>query len=348
MRRVIIAKNQTIYRQVCLPVLGNVNVRAGETIGLDTVIAEVNLPERFEMIDIPNHFKIEPEQSIGMIKRLVGDVISRGDVLAQKEGFITQLFRSPADGKVVSLREGRITLALGMEKRQVFSPVPGMVTEIIPNRGAVIAVRGMVIEGSWANGAVAHGELAIWEDLDKNVLGIPNDTIEDKIVAFKSPISGGQLRRILRLKPLGLIFPTLVFEQYKLLRESEIAAMSLMGFGDAQMDSVSLAMLENMQGKEVYLLGEKAEDGREVKPFLVLPEESEPDLGLLHEDVSLKAGAKVRLRGKPYTGMVGIVKELPDEPATFASGLKSKMVSVEVADGEILNAAMDNLELIVE
>lgn len=46
--------------------------------------------------------------------------------------------------------------------------------------------------------------------------------------------------------------------------------------------------------------------------------------------------------------MVGIVKELPDELATFASGLKSTMVSVEVADGEILNAAMDNLELIVE
>lgn len=348
MRRLIIAKNQTVLRKVCLPVLGSVNVRAGETIGLNTVIAEVNLPKRFEMIDIPSHFNVAPEDCGGMIKRLVGDVISRGDVLAQKEGFITQLFRSPADGKVVSLREGRITLALGVEKKQLFSPIPGMVTEIIPDRGAVIAVCGSVVEGAWANGKAVHGELVLWDDLEKNVLGIPSVSLENKIVVYSTMLAGGQIRRLARLKPLGIILPTLTAEHLKVLQETDIAVMSLMGFGDAAIDSVSLAMLETMRGKEVYLLGETPADGLPVKPLLVLPEETVPGLGLLDEEEQIKPGSKVRLRGKPYTGMIGVVKALPEEPATFASGLQSKVVSVEVTSGEVINAALDNVEWIPE
>ncbi len=346
MRRVRIAKNQTITRKVCLPVLGSVNVRAGETVSRDTVIAEVNLPARFEMIDIPAHFNVAPEDCIGMIKRLVGDVISRGDVLAQKEGFITQLFRSPADGKVVSLREGRITLALGVEKKQLFSPVNGMVTEIIPDRGAVIAVSGSVVEGSWANGLSVYGALVFWDDLEKNVLGIPSTSLEDKIVVSKSALAGGQLKRLLRLKPLGIVLPTLTVDQRKMFEDTNIAVLSLMGFGDVSMDSVSLAMLETMQGKALYLLGETFDETE--KPLLVMPEENVPELGLLQDDLTMEIGAKVRLRGKPYTGMVGLVTALPDEPATFASGLQSKVVSVELLSGEVINAAMANVEWILE
>ena len=348
MRRVIIAKNQTISRKICLPVLGSVNVRAGETVGLDTVIAEVNLPERFKMIDIPSHFKVTPEHSIGMIKRLVGDVISRGDVLAQKDGFITQLFRSPADGKVVSLREGRLTLALGMKKMQLFSPFPGMVVEVIPNRGAVIAVRGSVVDGNWSNGRTAHGELVFWDDLEKNVLGMPNVSLEGQIVVYSNVPSAGQIRRLARLKPLGIVLPTITMEIFRIMQELDTAVISLMGFGDAAIDLASLDMLKTMVAKEVYLLGESPADGSFAKPLLVMPEESVPDLGFPEDSPIIKPGAKVRLNGKPYTGMVGVVKALPDEPATFASGLQSKVVVVEVLSGEVINAAMDNVEWIIE
>ena len=348
MKRVLIAKNQAVTRCVCLPAPGNLKVRAGETVDFGTVIAELSQPERFEMIDIPSHFKVSPEQAEGMVKRLVGDVLAKGDVLAQKDGFITQLFRSPGSGKVVSLREGRITLAIGMQKRQLLSPVPGIVAELLDGCGAKIALNGSVIEAVWANGKSAKGELVFWDELEKKGLGIASASVKDKIVAFKKTASGGQIRRLLRLKPAGVVLPSVSVKQLKVLDECDTAVLSFLGFGEANMDALSLAMLETMLEKTVYLLGETSSNGPKENPILIMPEAKLPDLGLGKEEVKLEPGVKVRLRGKPYTGMVGIVQALPEEPAVFASGIKSKVVVVECEDQQVINASVHNIDLIQE
>ncbi len=114
------------------------------------------------------------------------------------------------------------------------------------------------------------------------------------------------------------------------------------------MDALSLAMLETMLEKTVYLLGETSSNGPKENPILVMPEAKQPDLGLGKEEVKLEPGVKVRLRGKPYTGMVGIVQALPDEPAVFASGIKSKVVVVECEDQQVINASVHNIDLIQE
>jgi len=216
MKRVIIGENQTINRPVCLPTHGNLKVRVGEMVEFGSLIAESSQPERFEVIDIPSHFNLSPEQGEGTIKRLLGDVIAKGDVLAQKDGFITQLFRSPGDGKVVSLRDGRITLAIGLEKEQVFAPMPGVVVELIGTRGAMISLTGTVVEGARGNGKVAQGELAFWDDLETNLLGVPGEMVKDKLIAFKKFATAGQIRRVLRLKPAGLILPSVSYKQFNL------------------------------------------------------------------------------------------------------------------------------------
>ena len=51
---------------------------------------------------------------------------------------ITRIFRASQDGKIVSLREGRVTLAMGEQKLQVRAPIAGTVVELIPGFGAVI------------------------------------------------------------------------------------------------------------------------------------------------------------------------------------------------------------------
>ena len=346
MRRVIIGHNQTITRQVGLPVHGNIKVRAGEHVEFGDLIAETTLPARFEMIDIPNHFNVSPEEAETMIKRLVGDVIARGDVLAQKDGFITQLFRSPGDGKLVSLREGRITLALGQVKMQVFAPMPGMVAELIDGRGAVITLTGSVVEAAWGNGKNAQGELIFWEELEKKGLGIASALVKDKIIVFKKAATAGQLRRVLRLKPAGLVLPGLSPEQLKSTRESDVAVLSLLGFGEARMDVASLELIESMAGQTVYIVAQENALGPKENPLLILPKEKMADLGLYKEEAKLVPGVRVRLRGEPFTGMVGIVKDLPSEEMVFASGLQSPSVVVICEGDQFINASIHNIDLI--
>ena len=346
MKRVIIGENQTINRPVCLPTHGNLKVRVGEMVEFGNLIAESSQPERFEVIDIPSHFNLSPEQAEGTIKRLLGDVIAKGDVLAQKDGFITQLFRSPGDGKVVSLRDGRITLAIGLEKEQVFAPMPGVVAELLGTRGAMISLTGTVVESAWGNGKVAQGELAFWEDLETNLLGVPGEMVKDKLIAFKKFATAGQIRRVLRLKPAGLILPSVSYKQLSLVSELDIAVISLLGFGETNMDTASMAMLETMAGKTVCLLAEESTWGPKLSPLLILPADKPADLGLTRQTARLEAGAKVRLMGKPYMGMVGTVKALPKQPAIFASGLQSPVVELLCDDDQVINASIHNVELI--
>lgn len=346
MHKLIIAKDQTVYCKVSLPVPGNLKVRAGEVVEHGALIAETSLPERYETIDIPAHFNVRPEQAEGMVKRLVGDIIAKGDVLAQKDGFITQLFRSPGDGKVVSSREGRITLAISQKKARVFSPLQGMVTELIDGKGAMISATGYVVEGAWCNGKNAQGQLVFWDELKKKGLGIPSSLVKDTILVLKTPPNGSLIRRLARLKPAGFIVPSLASKHLKALQESDVPVLSLLGFGEFAIDDLSLAMLETMKDKKVFLLADAFIDEEKRQPLLVMPEAKPADLGLNKHEFQLEPGAKVRLRGKPYTGMIGTVLELPKEPLTFASGLKSLVAVVECDDKQIIHAPIRNIDLI--
>ena len=348
MQTVVIGKNQQVLRDVCLPVQGSVLTRVGQFVNQGDLIAESRLPESFEVIDIAAHFRVSPQQAGSFIKRLVGDVIGKGDVLAQKDGFITQLYSYPGDGKVVSLREGRITIALGQQKNQVYAPAPGTVVEILPNRGAVMAFRGSVIEGAWTNGVSAQGDLLFVEDIDKFGFAVTGPSVKDKIIALKKSATAIQLRRLLRLKPTGIVLPGLQSEMISLVAESDVAVMSLLGFGDFSADPLSLALFEVMKDKSAYIIAQKDVDGCELRPVLFNPESEVADLGFFKKETKLEVGAKVRLRGHPYTGIVGVVKELPEAMDVFASGLKSKVAVIECDDSQMIRASLKNIDLIVE
>ena len=70
--------------------------------------------------------------------------------------------------------------------------------------------------------------------------------------------------------------------------------------------------------------------------------------GFVHEDLQLEIGRRVWLVGRPYTGSVGEIIELPDEPEMFASGLVMRAVVVRREDGLVIRVPRENVELILE
>ncbi len=142
-----IACDQQILRSYTLPFTGSVLVRNGQEVEAGQPVAEIQMPERYQVFDAINGLKINPKNIDRHIERLVGEPVKAGDVIAQKSGLISRLFRASQDGMVVAIRDGRITLALGEKKLQVLATFPGTVVEIIPERGAVVAVQGLVAAG---------------------------------------------------------------------------------------------------------------------------------------------------------------------------------------------------------
>jgi hypothetical protein len=342
MRKVIIRSGQPVYKQVRLSQPGTVLVRTGQEVKVGDLLAEAVIPEEFQIFDIVNHLKIHPNRLDQHLKRLNGESVSKGDVIAQKPGLITRIFRASRDGRIVSLREGRVTLAMGERKLQVAAPIAGTVVELIPGFGAVIGLAGSLIQGVWSNGLNASGSFTCLEfDFNDPQQRGRLPELKDKIVFSGAIITFERFRLLLTKKPAAIVLPSLVPALVNEALNTTIAVMSLNGFGDQEIDPVSLGLLENMQDQEVLLLS----DGIGQAAELFLPGKAGKNSALFDEEVSLGVGSFVRLLGEPYLGSTGRVVELPEQPERFASGLMAKVAVVERQDGALIRVPITNLLL---
>ena len=342
MRKVIIRSGQSIFKQVRLSQPGTVLVRTGQELKVGDVVAEAVIPESFQVFDIINHLGIHPSRLEQHLKRLNGEVVRKGDVIAQKPGLITRIFRASQDGRIVSMREGRVTLAMGERKLHVSAPIAGTVVELIPGFGAVIGLTGNLVQGVWSNGLNVSGSFTRLEfDFnDPQQRGLLPE-LKDKIVFSSAIITPERLRLLMVRKPAGIVLPSLVPALVKEALKSPIAVMSLNGFGDQETDPVSLELLKEMQDQEVFLLS----DGAGLAAELIMPGKAGKDLALFDKEVTLGVGSLVRLLGEPYLGSTGHVVELPERAERFASGLTAKVAVVERQDGALIRVPRTNLLL---
>ncbi len=343
MRKVIIQSGQPVYKLVRLSQPGTVLVRTGQEVKVGDVLAEAVIPEEFQIFDIVNHLKIHPSRLDQHLKRLNGEPVSKGDVIAQKPGLITRIFRASRDGRIVSLREGRVTLAMGEQKLQVTAPIAGTVVELIPGFGAVIGLAGSLIQGVWSNGLNASGSFTrLVFDFNDPAQRENLPVLKDKIVFSGAIITPERFRLLLAKKPAAIVLPSLVPGLVKDALSSRVAVMSLNGFGDQEIDPFSLVLLEKMRDQEVFLLS----DGIGQPAELVLPGEAGQNSALFDEEVTLKVGSLVRLLGEPYLGSTGRVVELPQREERFASGLTAKAAVVQRQDGALIRVPVSNLLLL--
>ena len=149
MQRAIVEHGHLLNLAVRLPVPGNVLVHVGQAVNYDDLIAEAVLPAKFQVFDVVNQFRIKERDLEGCIKRLAGESVQKGDVIARKPGLISRIFRAPEAGKVVAVRDGRVTLAMGEKTIQSYSPISGTVADLIPGFGAQVVARGTSLQAAW-------------------------------------------------------------------------------------------------------------------------------------------------------------------------------------------------------
>lgn len=343
MRKVIIRSGQTIFKKVRLPFPGTVVARTGQKVSQGDVLAEARLPEKFQIFDVVNHLSIQPNRLDEYLKRLNGEKVSKGDVIAQKPGLITRIFRASQEGKIVSLREGRVTLAMGERVIAARSPIEGTVVELIPRFGAVVSLSGSLIQGVWGNGLNAKGVFVRLEFdfTDPQQRGNFPD-VAGKIVYSDALLSPDRFDVLASKKPAGIVMPSLMPALVSVALESPVAVMSLSGFGDQVIDPVCSSMLDTMQGQEVYLLPDEQTGVVE----LILPGEAKQSNALFDGVATLRVGSLVRFLGEPYLGNTGIVVELPSQPERLASGMSAQVAVVERLDGALIRVPADNLLMI--
>ncbi len=344
-----ITHGRQICRPIQLPMRGRVLVRTGQRVEMDDIIAEYVLPERFMVYNVQRGFGLSASKAESQIERLVGEHVEPGDVIAQSSGLFARVFRVPQEGRVISIHSGKVILALGEVKHICRASFPGIVVELIPERGAVICGQGAILQGVWGNGKNAQGELihlgeAVTHPYDQKELDIE---LNGKIVSLGSCLREDLLTALLESGAAGLIVSSLAPLLQSTGMNLGIPLMSLAGFGDIQTDAYSEAMIKEMVGRKVFLNAYMPDPFSAQRPEMIVPLSEIEDEGLFDEEVRLRIGSKVRLIGNPYTGNAGEVIELPAEMERFASGLELPVAVVKRTDDQLVRIPTSNLEVII-
>jgi len=100
-------------------------------------------------------------------------------------------------------------------------------------------------------------------------------------------------------------------------------------------------------GQEVFMNANLPDIHTGLKPEVFMPLAQVTNENLFVNENALRVGSKVRLIGKPYSGNVGEVIDLPDEKERFASGLWVYPAVLRRADGEVIRIPVSNIEIIV-
>lgn len=338
----IINRKHLLRFPVELPVPGKETVHLGQRVEAGDVIAESILPARFQVFDVLNQFRLKDSELEACIKRLAGEEVQRGDVIAKKGGLISRFFRAPDDGKVVAVRDGRVTLAMGERIIQARTPINGTVGEIIPGLGAVIVSRGFSLRGAWGNGKTAIGTLLMLEAGDHDNL----DQVKDRIVFLDGVPVLADLKTIQNRGAVGILVSSLHLASRAALKQFDIPVMSLMGFGEAVLDQFSRIALEEMNKSQVTLVARITDPYRDMRPELFQPCETAETAELFEGPEPGLIGRYARLLGQPYFGSVGKIVELPQEIERTASGIQSQIAVIEHDDETLIRVPLENLEIL--
>ena len=335
-----------IRRQRLLPVAGKVLVRTGQKISATDVIAEANIATRHIMLDIRRSLGsasvAEAERSI---KRHEGERVQAGDVVAERSGMFARIVRAPAAGTVVMVASGRVLLEVESKPLQILAGTPGMISEIIPERGAVIETNGALIQGAWGNGLIAEGTLVTLLKSPEDVLtsDLLDVNLRGAIVAAGHCRDLKVLRAALDLPLRGLILGSISSELRAAARGIQYPILVVEGFGRIPMNQSAYNLLVSSEKRDVSInasgnpaLGERSE--------LIIP------LGVagptMNENAYFAPDQTVRIQGEPYRGKMGVIIQIRPGYTVLPNGLRALAADVRLEEDTSVTVPLANLEVI--
>lgn len=336
-----------INRNRLLPVPGVVNVREGQKVAPADVIAEASIPSRHYLVDVTR--VLGTKNSVAaekLITRKPGDTLQKNDIIAETGGLFSRVIRTPGEGKVVSVKKGRVLIEAKKELITLRAGMAGTVSQIIPGRGASIQCFGALIQGVWGNAKIGCGPLvsdaeSLCGELNPSAL---------TVTARGTVLAGGTcteelLRAGASEEISGLILGSLPSLLIPVAQEQPYAVIVLSGFGNYGMDEISRKILTKYLGHDVSINAVKWNRLTGDRPEIYVPLNQEADT--YEEQVVYSSGQTVRLHTGSYAGRVGRIESLLPGLTLLPNGLRASAARVIFGENSREIIPLANLDVIL-
>jgi hypothetical protein len=336
----------TIFRRRQLPLPGRILVRQGQKVMPNDVIAEASLPSGHLILDVARGLGVPPLKADQLIDRAPGDHISAGDLIAARPGmFFSRTMRTPVDGKIVSVRNGKVLVQQSEASLELKAAYAGTVSEVIPERGVILELSGALIQGVWGNGKAEFGVMQIAAQAQNTILKL--DRID---VSLRGGILvGGHLAEAETLTSLaeipirGLILASMPSRLIKTALSMPYPILLTEGFGKLPMNLPAFRLLATNAGREVSLTAShfQAHQGIVPEVLIPLPVTGKPQPPPAPRQLAPQN--RVKIVWSPYSAQTGVIQSLSPEPVSFQAGLRYPAAQVKLDSGELAAVPMANL-----
>jgi hypothetical protein len=337
-----------IRRERRLPVSGYVLVNEGQKIEPLDVIAEAELPNQIYMVDIAAGLDVDVLDVKHFLVRQPGEMLYEDDVIAQVEGTIPRLVRTPIAGKFAALHQGQAVLQVGYETIQVQAGMDGVVQSVIPEFGATLVTSGLLLQGIWGNGRLGAGELCVLEGSWLSPLddGMISEVEGGQVIAAGQCLDRDVLGNLAEREIAGLIVESLAPGMMSDAAILPFPVVTLQGFGIFLPTPFILELLRPHTGQMicVHAFGGDRLTGERPEAILSLPDGAEG--GAMEHRMALGVGQRVRVFSGEKLGQVGEVTALGEELAIFPSGLQLPAAVVQLGDGQQITVPQQNLVIL--
>ena len=363
-----VKRSEIVQKNRRLPIHGDVEVKEGDIVKHDTIIARTQLSGEPEIIKAYMLLDIEAEDLPNYMKYKEGETVKKGEILAAYSalfGLIKKQIESPIDGTIESISDmtGQIILRRSPIPVDVESYIPGRIIKVLPNEGATIETHAAIIQGIIGVGGESHGEIKVVVDSPRDELTAEAITPEDagKVIiggrlvtlpairkavenGVSCIVSGGIHHEVLK-EFIGEEIGVAITGQ----EELGITLIITEGFGKMTMSQNTFNLLRSFNGYEASVNGATQIRAGVLRPEIIIPHQDVPK-ETHSSDLSsgITAGTLVRIIRQPYFGDIAKVITLPVELQRVQTGSLVRVVKLELEDGSIVTVPRANVEIIEE
>jgi hypothetical protein len=338
----------TIRREWKLPARGTIAVRVNEEIGAGETVAEAEVPERRVFLDVARALNVPEEAAGRYLTCRVGDRLSEGDRIAQKEGMLRRTVRAPGNGRVITFSDGRILFELIGKTYELKSRYSCIVGGTDGVQSIYVETSGALIQGVWGNGKHDFGVLRVLGRGPDQML--TTDLVDAKwrgaVLVAGYCDQSAPLQQANELSARGLILGGLAASLMSVVRRLRFPVIVLEGFGNVAINVAAFEILKSNQGNEASVDAMPSRQFEEKKPEIIIPIASTRDYELPDEVVPLSPGVRVRVLRRPHMGAVGVVRELLARAVRYPSGNKARSARLDIEGKGSVIVPLANLEVL--
>ncbi|RLD03606.1 MAG: hypothetical protein DRI65_12580 [Chloroflexota bacterium] len=338
----------SIKRERVLPVAGHVLVRRMQKVSPSDVIVVAPLVSQFVLMDIAQGLNVNPARADELLQRQAGEDLVQGDVIAGPVGLFKRVVRAPQEGMVRIAGEGKVLYEISSPDFELQAGMEGTITNIIPERGAIIETKGALIQGVWGNGKTTYGVVQpTSNDLLKELV------VEQLNIGFRGAIitagfcRSPEVLEAAGIVPVkGLILGSMSANLIPLAKKMDYPIMIVDGFRETPMNKAAEKILIENKDKNIALNAQELDTFQGNFPEGIISQSSTSEPDLPSEAETLKAGKKVIIINGPQAPQIGEIEKIISGKQVLSNGVETQLAEVTLANEKSTIIPLTNLEII--